>query len=94
VDGAELVVEVGYSGGCETHDFELCWPDGSFLESYPVQVALQIWHDDHDDPCDAWLYDELRFDLAPLADAYRDSYGSTTGTITVNLGGFAVDWTF
>jgi len=94
LDGDDLVVEVGYSGGCQEHDFELCWPDQVFMESYPVQAQLELWHDDHDDACDAWLYEELRFDLGVMEQAFTDSYGSTTGTITLHLGGFTVDHIF
>ena len=44
VDGDVLSVIVSYGGGCERHDFEMCWPEPSFMESEPVQVNLEIWH--------------------------------------------------
>jgi len=94
LDGAELVVSVGYSGGCEDHDFVLCWPDQAFMESYPVQVALEVSHDAHGDACEAWIREELRFDLSPMSQAYFDSYGSKTGTMSVNVGDVRIDWTF
>lgn len=44
--------------------------------------------------CEAWLYEELRFTLRSMEQAYLDSYGTETGTITFHLGGFTVDHEF
>jgi hypothetical protein len=94
IDGSELVVTLGFGGGCAEHEFVLCWPDQSFLESYPVQVQLELFHEGHDDACEAWLVEEHRLSLQPLAEAYEAAYGESTGTIFVHVGEFELTWTF
>lgn len=99
VDGAaivsdQLAVTVSASGGCEDHDWTLCWPDQSFAESSPVQARLEILHDDHDDPCDAIITEDLRFDLAPLATAWHDAYGPGPGEMLVVIGDEHLRWSF
>lgn len=87
VQGDALVVDVGYSGGCETHYLGACW-NGSFLESNPVQIQTFIAHEANGDTCEAYPQQQLTFDLAGLADAYADAYQTTTGTILINLEGW------
>lgn len=84
--GDELAFKAGFGGGCAPHDFDLCW-DGAWLESYPVQARLALRHTlGANDPCDAFITRELRFDLSPLKDAYRMSYPSPTGTGKISVG--------
>ena len=60
-----LQVELSYGGGCRTHDVKgVAW--GGWMESNPVQVRLFLSHEDFDDPCDAWITEDRRFDLGPL----------------------------
>ena len=33
IEGDKLFLNVGYGGGCEEHEFTLCWPSQSFMES-------------------------------------------------------------
>ncbi len=80
VEEDALRLDVGYSGGCEAHDFRLCW-DGSFLESNPVQVRLGLSHDSHGDACEAYITEPLSFDLGPLRAAWQEAYRQETGTI-------------
>lgn len=94
LDGTDVVVDVSYGGGCAEHDITLCWPDQSFAESAPVQASLELYHDGHDDPCDAVLYEEVRFSLEPLIAAWREAYQAQSGTITVHLGGHSVELVF
>lgn len=94
IESGELLLDVSYGGGCEEHDFQICWPDGSFMESDPVQVSLDLWHDAHDDGCESWLSETLTFDLAPLAEAWHDSYGDGPGQMTVHVGGLSLDYVF
>lgn len=88
VDGDALVLDVSYSGGCETHVFAACW-DGLFLESLPVQVKLALSHDANDDVCDAYIHEQITLDLTPLAEAHESSYGPGSATIVINLDGWA-----
>jgi len=95
VDGDTLSVDVSYGGGCEEHEWVLCWPDQAFLEEVPVQASLEIWHGvDSDTRCDAYLSETLAFDLTPLKEQYQDGYQTETGTISISVGGESVDYTF
>lgn len=94
VEGDTLHVVVGYGGGCEEHTFQICWPDAIFLESYPVQVNLELWHGGKEDNCDAYLSEELSFDLGPLKQSYQDAYRTETGEIEIHLGPESVLYSF
>jgi hypothetical protein len=93
IEGDTLSLPVGYGGGCETHAFQLCWPDQSFMESMPVQVALEVWHDANQDSCDMYWMEVLEFDLTPLREAYVTGYGES-GTIMVNVAGESLEYVF
>lgn len=94
VAGDTLTVTVSYGGGCQTHDIVLCWPDGSFLESNPVQASLELWHDNHDDPCDAYLTEDHALDLTPLKQAWQSAYHADHGTILLHVGALNATYTF
>lgn len=79
-----LTLNIGYSGGCEDHDFALVGPT-TFMESNPVQTIIVLSHDDHNDPCDAWLTEELSFDLTPLKELWQQYYQQESGTIIIWL---------
>jgi hypothetical protein len=64
------------------------------MESNPVQVALELFHDAHDDACDAWITEERSFSLLPLQQAWKESYGSGPGEIVIHLGSTTVSWKF
>ncbi len=66
VVGDELVVEVGYGGGCETHDFTLCF-DSIVPDTEVTNLAID--HDAHGDACEAYLMEMRKFDLTPLQQA-------------------------
>lgn len=92
--GDTLLVDVESSGGCVAHGYGSCW-DGNFDESNPVQVSLQINHEDNDDPCEAIVMDTLSFDLTPVRDAWIDAYQSPSGTIILNVADWgSLDYTF
>ena len=94
IDGDTLAVSVEHGGGCEPHFYGSCW-DGSFAESDPVQVWLQISHEDNDDPCEAVLTAEILVDLVPLRDAWIDAYQESSGTILVHVADWGtLDYTF
>ncbi|MBA3549643.1 MAG: hypothetical protein H0T76_24460 [Nannocystis sp.] len=66
VVGDELVVEVGYGGGCEPHDFTLCF-DSIAPDTEVTNLAID--HDAHGDACEAYLMEMRKFDLTPLQQA-------------------------
>jgi hypothetical protein len=74
--GSLLSLDVSYGGGCQTHHLDLvAW--GGWQESEPVQVRVLLAHDAHNDMCEAWLTETLRFDLGTLRRAYESAYGSS-----------------
>ncbi len=89
----ELLVQAGHSAGCATHQFGLCFSE-EFAESEPVQVQLQLLHDDGGEMCEAYAMSNLKFDLSPLRDEYETRYGSKQGQIRINMGGESVVYTF
>ncbi len=87
-----LFLNVSYSGGCKEHIFRLI--ASSFMESYPVQVNVVLSHKDNDDPCDAWITEELIFNLLPLKNTYQKQYMETSGKIILNLEGWEKSITY
>ncbi|MCP4717708.1 MAG: hypothetical protein GY868_21500 [Deltaproteobacteria bacterium] len=84
VEGDELKLTVSYSGGCQEHAFSLV-AYSYFVESKPKQAAVLLTHDAHDDMCEAYLTEELSFDLTPLKIQYLDQSQETNGTIILLL---------
>jgi hypothetical protein len=79
-----LHVRVSHGGGCAEHAYgAVAW--NGWMESHPVQVGVLLAHESHDDPCDALLTADLRFDLTALRDAYRESYGPAPATLVLRL---------
>lgn len=75
VAGDTMDLCIFHSGGCNEHFCYLFMSPAAFMESYPVQVNIYLRHVDNDDPCDAWLKADLRFNLRPIADLYQQQYG-------------------
>lgn len=94
ISGDTLTVVVGHGGGCTEHLYEICWPDQSFMESEPVQVALEVWHGGERDNCEAYLTETLAFDLSPLKTSWKSAYGEGPGTILVNVMGESAEYSF
>jgi hypothetical protein len=84
-----LVIDVTYSGGCVDHGFVLVW-NGSYMESYPPQINLFLFHDFNDDPCDGIVNDTLYYNFdfdAPLYVHIRNGQSyAEEDTITVEYG--------
>lgn len=70
-----LTLNISHSGGCKEHDYTLFMSPAVFLESYPTQANLFLRHNDHDDPCDAWLTTTIAFNIRQIADLYQSFYG-------------------
>lgn len=82
--GNALTLQVGHSGGCGQHRYDLCY--GEFLESWPVQTTLTLIHDANGDTCEAFVTQTLTFDLTPLAESYYRGYVTDNGQISTNYG--------
>jgi hypothetical protein len=65
VNGDSLYVSVQYSGGCNTHVFDMI-THGNLLKSLPPQLPLYLEHNANADNCRALLTEKLAFDLKPL----------------------------
>ncbi len=65
LQGDLLAIWVTYSGGCETHDFNLIWK-GEMLKSLPVQLPLYLNHKSNGDACRASITEEHIFNMASL----------------------------
>ncbi len=92
-DGDTLRLTVSYGGGCEDHEFKLvAW--NFFMESFPVQAGIEIAHNGNNDLCDAYITEELSFDLTPLKKEYQDQYPDAEGQIVLQIGDLSVDYTF
>ena len=65
---------VGYSGGCEVHQFTLLVSLAA-TRSIPPQHGLKLVHESNGDACEAFITSELHFDLSPLKSRYSDLGG-------------------
>ena len=63
--GEVLFVEIQYSGGCETHTFNVYW-DGKISESNPPQASIILTHNANNDRCEAWFTGFLEINLKDL----------------------------
>ena len=79
-----LTINVSYSGGCEKHEMTLVASD-TFLESFPVQLPVSLAHNANGDACEAWLTEDLNFDLTPIKTMYQKAYQQEAGTIILRL---------
>jgi len=71
-----LELNVSYSGGCYDHSFNLFMSPPVFMESNPVQANLYLRHRGFDDPCDAIVSTDLKFDIKSVVGFYYAMYGS------------------
>ena len=65
VEGDELVLEIGHSGGCATHRFSLM-STPLRIRTNPPGADLVLVHDDGGDLCRGYFFVERRFDLTAL----------------------------
>lgn len=91
IEGDTLIATVGHSG-CDQAEVTPCW-DGSFMESFPVQVALDLAIGPAQ-ACDAYFEFETQIDLTPLKQAYADAYGGGAASMVVNLDGASILYEF
>jgi len=91
----ELRLTASASGGCAPHDFTICWPSPWFEGAGKLEVTeLEIHHDDHNDPCDAIISEDIRYDLAPLREAWKATYQQPSGSFLLRVGEHELTYTF
>lgn len=88
-----LQVDASFSGGCAEHTVTACW-DGLFLESFPVQARISLYHDANGDACEAYLSQTFTYDLTPMKDSYLEGYQATEGTIILGVEDQGTEYTF
>lgn len=84
IAGDTLELNVSYGGGCEKHQFTLV-SSGVFLESFPVQLRVDLAHNANNDSCEAWLTTDYHFDLSAIKILYQAAYQQGAGTIILLL---------
>lgn len=96
VEADELVAEVGYGGGCEEHQFRLCWPSQDFAptDGGGVSARLELQHDANNDGCEAFITEERRFALPPLAEAWQVQVGTGPQEILLRVGDHTATYAF
>ena len=87
VDGDVLAIEVSYAGGCRNHEFMLLAARSFQVLSGSVQLAIALIHDANEDPCEAYLTEQIRFDLDPIKLLFQRTYSRDTGTVYLRLDG-------
>jgi len=80
-----LTLNVSYGGGCQEHEFELYMTPPTFMESNPVQANIYLRHDGNGDTCEAYLTEDVSFDISKIAENYRDAYQSRAGVVLLNV---------
>ena len=83
----QLLDQLGYRPPLDSgraHDFALIALPG-FMESSPVAANVLLSHDANNDLCEAWLTEELRFDLSSLKEAWQETYDQDSGAIRILL---------
>jgi hypothetical protein len=81
-------VSVSHGGGCKEHTYTLEW-NGEFQEGTdgtPVASVVLV-HDGHEDHCRAMVLATPRFDLASIAERFREKYGRPSGAVDIALQG-------
>ena len=77
-----LTVTLSRGGGCKDHDFTLVAAP-EFREKDPVELAFTIVHDNMGDMCEAYLTDEVEFDLTKIKDLYEAAYPESDGVVSL-----------
>lgn len=91
VQGDLLVLDVVYSGGCEIHDFGVCY-DAGLAPATDVEAfvgELHVIHDSHGDPCEASPTTTVHFVLRPYAEYVMDELDVPGALVTTSLGPYA-----
>ena len=82
IKGDTLRVTVSYSGGCRDHSFELELAD-IVVTADPPHLRATLLHDANNDLCEAWLTEDLEFDLTPVKEMHGG--GGDGGTVVLHL---------
>lgn len=92
LDQNALALTLDFAGGCQSPSFRLC-TDGVFRESAPAQLTLWV-EDTTLELCSVATQQTRVFELSPLRALYEASQGTTSGSISLQLGGQTKRYTF
>ncbi len=65
VNGDQLNITVNYSGGCETHHFQLISNRG-YMKTHPPKLRLYLKHGPHTDSCRELVKKDLVYDIKAI----------------------------
>jgi hypothetical protein len=74
IDNDRLNFNLSYSGGCKEHQIEL-YAYNEIQKSNPAQVTVHLSHNANNDMCEAWITQNISFDLAKLKEYLKNNYG-------------------
>ena len=77
-----LIVTLSRGGGREEHEFTLVAAP-EFREKDPVELAFTIVHDNMGDMAEAYLTNEVEFDLMKIKDLYEEAYPQGDGVVSL-----------
>lgn len=91
IQGDLLLLDVSYGGGCEIHDFGVCYEPTLGDSETPGAILgrLRLVHDSHDDPCEAEESETLHFNLRPYADYVTEELDVAGGLVETSFGHYA-----
>ncbi len=72
VTGDILTLSVSYSGGCQSHQLKL-YSTRAVMESLPPQASAWLSHNGNGDMCEAYITEEVTFNLSELKDREHGS---------------------
>jgi hypothetical protein len=81
----KLHLSVGYSGGCDQHEFAPCWNHSFDRDSGLLVAAVWVGHDAHGDTCEEAISTSVELDLVEIADAWRSETGLGSGELLVRV---------
>tara|TARA_B100000900_G_C20498602_1_gene682741 strand:- start:581 stop:1027 length:447 start_codon:yes stop_codon:yes gene_type:complete len=87
--GDILAIVVDYSGGCETHEWELKGTT-NFKKSLPPKKGLYLEHDSNGDNCRSSLKDTLQFNLNKIKYPGKES----NYTVVIQLNNYEKNITY
>lgn len=70
-----LQLTVSYSGGCREHHFKL-FGSRSIIKTNPPQAEIYLSHNSNGDMCEAWITENIKFDLSPLKNYFQQNFGN------------------
>jgi uncharacterized protein YkuJ len=73
LSGDMLILNVSYGGGCEEHKFKLYVSKG-LSKSNPPQAEMYLLHNANGDLCEAYLTENLAFNLLPLKENIKQNF--------------------